>query len=79
MGDREFHDWIEYYNTEPWGAFRDNVHAGMIAALIANQGRKKGTTPLTYKDFLIQDAKKSKAEKKQQFKAQLRALATKAK
>jgi hypothetical protein len=44
-----------YYNEEPWGPWRDNVHAAQICALLANIHRKKGAATVTYEDFMLID------------------------
>jgi len=55
MSGSELAEWMVYYAAEPFGTFRDNVHAGLIAATLANIHRKKGTKPLTFNDFMLQD------------------------
>lgn len=32
----EFEDWCEFYRVEPWGAQRDELNTGIIAATVAN-------------------------------------------
>lgn len=34
MGSGEFMDWVAYYNAEPFGAWRDNLHAGIVASAV---------------------------------------------
>ena len=56
MSGRELADWVEYYRLEPFGAYRDNIHAGMIAAQVVNMTpRKKGAKALTAADFMVED------------------------
>lgn len=53
MGARELDDWIEFYGLEPWGAYRDNLHAGVIASVLVNGQpgrRRKAVKP---GDFLL--------------------------
>ncbi len=57
---REVEEWHEYYAREPWGAWRDNVHAAQICALLFNINRAKGTRRVSYKDFLLTDAQQHK-------------------
>jgi len=33
---RELAEWTAYYGLEPFGAARDNLHAGIVAATAAN-------------------------------------------
>lgn len=75
MGSRELLDWEAYYAIEPWGQLRDNMHSGMIAAMLANQNRKRGTRALTYEDFLLVPARDKFADNRKRFFGSLRALA----
>jgi hypothetical protein len=65
MSARELDDWAAYWQVEPWGPFRDNLHAGLIASVIANVYRRKGSRAFTWVDFLLQErdpeAEKAKA------------------
>jgi len=42
-----------YYQLEPFGAERDNLHAGLICSTLANLKKAKGTQPAQAKDFLF--------------------------
>lgn len=53
MSFNELRAWEAYYVVEPWGQLRDNMHAGQICAAVSNPHRRKGTRPLTHKDFLL--------------------------
>jgi len=46
---------VAYYELEPFGARRDNWHAGMIAALLANIHRGKGAKAASPADFMLED------------------------
>ena len=35
----ELSDWIDYYQVEPWGAWRDNWHAAILACLLSGEER----------------------------------------
>lgn len=72
---REIHDWLQFYSVEPWGAVRDNMHAGMIAAMVFNVNRGERTNALTFKDFMLREAEQVKDNETQKFVATLRALA----
>jgi len=52
-----------FYAAEPFGPTRDNLHAGLIASVIVNALRKKGTEPLSPSDFLFvsADAKRKRS------------------
>lgn len=59
IGARELDRWLLYYEEEPWGATRDNLHAAIVASVIANVNRdpKKGRE-FTPADFMILSASK---------------------
>jgi hypothetical protein len=38
---RQLRGWMAYYRTDPWGGERDDLHAGIVAATIANVYRGK--------------------------------------
>lgn len=43
MPQRVYSGWQAYWNEEPWGAWRDNLHAAMLAREVAKTvpGRKR--------------------------------------
>lgn len=51
-------DWQEYEVLEPFGAWRDNFHAGVIASVIGNGNRNPSKQPTPYKpsDFFYMDS-----------------------
>lgn len=55
MPSRHYREWLAYFNLEPFGAWRDNWHAALIAAVIANVNRGKGTAPISVSEFMYQD------------------------
>ena len=55
LGAGELVEWVEYYRIEPWGQWRDNAHAGMIASVIANVHRARASRVYTIKDFMLTD------------------------
>ena len=75
MGSKELMDWEAYYAAEPWGQLRDNMHAGMITALLANQGRKRGSRAQTYEDFLLVPAQDKFEDNRRRFFGSLKSLA----
>ena len=40
MSSSELSDWIDYYKIEPWGSWRDNYHAALIASMHAKEGTR---------------------------------------
>lgn len=61
MSSRELTEWMIYYEMEPFGAARDNLHAGIVAATMANVNRAKGRKPLKPGDFMVRDAQERPA------------------
>jgi hypothetical protein len=53
LGAAEVDCWRMYYAEEPWGATRDNIHAAMIASIIANAHRGKNSRPFKTDDFML--------------------------
>lgn len=51
MSSNEFADWIAYYQLQPFGPYRGDVQAAMVACTIANANAKKGTH-YAPKDFI---------------------------
>ena len=49
---REFRDWQIYYQIEPWGEERADLRTGILASLIANIHRRKGSARLLPRDFM---------------------------
>ncbi len=52
MSARQFADWVAYYGLEPWGEWRSDLRAGIVASTIANIHRKTKTTAFTAQDFM---------------------------
>ena len=74
MSSEEFTGWLAYYAIEPFGAERDNIHAGIIASTIANvDGGTRRTW--TARDFMVIDKTARQDENTEKFIAGLRALA----
>ena len=44
---------MRYWSQEPWGPYRDNVHAAQLCALLANINRKKSTPAFSHEDFML--------------------------
>lgn len=52
MTAREYRLWIKLYDIDPWGSYRDDFRAGIIAATIANVHSHQHTFSAT--DFIPQ-------------------------
>ena len=59
MGCADYDLLQRYWREEPWGAYRDNVHAAIIAREI-RRGTVKGAHAI--KDFLLQTAERREQE-----------------
>lgn len=75
MGSSEFSDWLKYYEVEPWGAVRDNLHAGQIAStLVKLFGSKRRKAPEAA-DFVLRPLRARKNEETNRSLSWLRAVA----
>jgi hypothetical protein len=64
LGAAELDDWFSYWSEEPWGSWRDNMHAGLIAAACLGpwiKGQK-----VTFQDFMLKSREQKAAEDTQQ-------------
>jgi len=52
MPSRLFNEWIAYDRVDPFGSWRDDIRAGVVASTIANVNRVKKTDPYTPNDFV---------------------------
>lgn len=77
MGAGEYRRWQMYYMAEPWGAMRDNWHAGMIASAIYNARPGKKRRLAKVKDFLLRPKEEERAETTRSTLGWLMGLATK--
>lgn len=53
MSAREFSQWMDYFRANPFGPVRDNLHAGMVTAMLYNANRGKGKPALSAEDFIL--------------------------
>ena len=75
LGAAELEEWIAFYESEPFGAYRDNMHAAMIAATIANGNRARGSEPVAPSQFMLGQSVDLAAERTGVTLDALRALA----
>lgn len=71
LSARDFHEWMAFYQIDPWGDQRGDVQAGVIASTLANIHRDKHATPFTPRDFMwfterepTQDIEEAEIERK---------------
>lgn len=57
-----------FWRTEPWGPKRDNMHAGIVAAALANSFRGKKQQPVTHQDFMFMTADEAAAHRTDKMK-----------
>lgn len=74
---RDLDEMAAYWASEPWGAFRDNIHAAQICALIANVNRKRTTPPFSHEDFMLMNAEERAQKRRRGVVAFFTNLATK--
>lgn len=57
MSSREFTEWRQFYELEPFGPRRDNFHAGLITSSIfnVNRDRDKHPEPFLPSEFMLGD------------------------
>ena len=63
------------YREDPWGPYRDNIHAGLIASTIANAFRGKGSKTASYQDFMLVDRSEYNKKKSKEFIGWLKKVA----
>lgn len=68
---------VAYWDEEPWGPTRDNLHAGMIAAAVLNSGFRRLRRPAVVKDFMLQPKKAAGSEARGSLLSSLRLMAKK--
>jgi len=52
MGSRELAEWMAYNEIEPFGEWRADLRAGIVAATIANTGFARPEEPAKASDFM---------------------------
>ena len=62
MDSAELTEWMAYEQVEPFGEWRADLRAGIIASTIANALRGRGSRPLTPEDFMPQFAPRAAQE-----------------
>ena len=52
IDSREFAEWVAFNSSDPFSINRTEAMLSIVAALIANQGRKQGAKILQPEDFI---------------------------
>jgi hypothetical protein len=58
---------MNYYDLEPFGAERDNLHAAMMTAAVINVHTPKEKAPVKLDSFMIRPVKQNKTDDKKSF------------
>lgn len=66
-----YRDWQLYWIEEPWGPFRDNLHAAIVAAQVQALRSKKGSR-IKLDQFMVMDPSARRRENRAGFIAMLR-------
>jgi hypothetical protein len=65
---QEFIGWVQFYEEEPFGEFREDWRMGQIASTIANTApHKRGRKTYKPKDFMWKKPKKTKQSLREMF------------
>ena len=52
VDSRELSEWMAYYQLDPFGNVREDLHAGIVASTIANVNRGKNDKAFQPSDFM---------------------------
>ena len=55
LSSSELMEWVALYELEPFGVGRDNDHAAMQTAMLANINRGKNVPAFKIDDFMLKD------------------------
>jgi hypothetical protein len=75
MPSSELSEWMAFYEMEPFGPTRDNIHSAMICSLLHSAFRGKRQEPMSVSDFMLKDVQEQKESDTAQFMTGLRSLA----
>lgn len=62
MSSSIFTEAMNYYSIEPFGSKRDNMHAGLIAATVANVNISKKRDKMSPDDFMLKTKREKELE-----------------
>lgn len=62
MTQRAYLGWQRYWVEEPWGPYRDNLHAALIAREVRRPQVRKGGQPPKLDDFMVVNPEVRQAE-----------------
>lgn len=59
----DLHQLAAYWAEEPWGPWRDNAHAGIVAAAFENLYLKRGAKRRSFKDHLLKASESGRKDR----------------
>lgn len=78
LTQREYLGWRKYWDVEPWGAKRDNLHAAIIAREIRRPQMRAGAR-VTLEEFMVRDPRERQREASSNLLYWLRSVAKRVK
>jgi hypothetical protein len=72
---RELEDWGLYWKEEPWGAYRDNMHAALIIANLLRPHMEDPAKPIDLAAFMFENPEDRRERERARTALQLRARA----
>ncbi|HXI99561.1 MAG TPA: hypothetical protein VNG73_11510 [Gemmatimonadaceae bacterium] len=75
---RELERWYRYWIEEPWGPYRDNMHAALIAIEMRRPQLPEGSRSPSIADFMLEHVEDQKARQNAKMIALLETNAIKA-
>jgi len=61
MTHREYSSWRLYWDAEPWGPYRDNLHTAILAREVRRPQVRKGTR-ITHDEFMVRNPEERRRE-----------------
>ncbi len=74
IDSRELTEWQAYAELEPFGEWRGDLRAGIVASTIANVNRKKDSKPFKASDFMPEFGKQKDAPVKKQSVSEMKEI-----
>lgn len=75
LSQREYLNWRKYWAAEPWGPYRDNLHAAIVAREVRRPQLAKGARKPEIDDFMVSDPRERKRKATANFLNLLRVIA----
>lgn len=75
MSAREFDEWAIFYAEEPFGELRADLRTGIIASILTNVHRRRGSKPTSPGDFVLKTKRAAQDDETAKNLSFLRAVA----